>query len=119
MGLCRKTPQTLLVQSQLSRRRAWDALRRIRDLLTNAGVVKIDPVTRPQRFETEGLVLAKGLEQTFRRVALTINELETAIEGIRPFIRSADAPGFAQAHLRLNRAVGAARELLPLLPGRG
>jgi hypothetical protein len=111
--------QTLLAQSQASRRRAWNALTKIRDLLTVAGVVKIEPVSRPLRFETEGLVLAKGLEQTFRRVELTVNELESAIDGMRPFIQNGETPGFAQAHLRLNRALGSARELLPLLVGRG
>jgi hypothetical protein len=93
------------------------ALRKVRNVLTNAAVVKIQPVKTPPTFETEGLVLAKGLEQTFRRIQVTVAELESAIEGIRPYLTSAGAPGFSQAHLRLNRAVSAARELLPLLPG--
>ena len=106
-----------LAESQASRRRAWYALRRIRTVLGNAGVVKIEPIRKPPTFEREGLVLAQGLEQTFRRIQITVNELEAAIEGVRPFIRGRTTDGFAQAHLRLNRAVSAAKELLPLLPG--
>ena len=106
-----------LALSQASRRRAWVALRGIRSLLTNAGIVKIEPVNKPPTFETEGLVLAKGLEQTFRRIQMTVEELEAAIEGVRPYLRGDKSPGFPQAHLRLNRAISAARELLPLLPG--
>ncbi|HET6408233.1 MAG TPA: hypothetical protein VFG14_10165 [Chthoniobacteraceae bacterium] len=107
----------LLAESQASRRRAWVALRRIRNLLCNAAVVKIEPVVQPPTFETEGLVLAKGLEQTFRRIQMTVNELEAAIEAMRPYMRSVGGEGFPQAHLRLNRAISAARELLPVLPG--
>jgi hypothetical protein len=107
--------QTSRAQSQANGRRTQDALRRIRDLIVGGGGMR---GSTPVRFETRGLTLTRGLEQTFRRVKLTVDELECAIEGIRPFMRHGDGPGFAQAHLKLNRAVGAARELLPMLPRR-
>jgi hypothetical protein len=109
--------EEMIAQSQARRRRAWVALRRIRIVLCNAAVVKIEPVKKPPTFETEGLALATGLEQTFRRIQIVVDELESAIEGIRPYMSRGNTEGFPQAHLRLNRAVSAARELLPLLPG--
>lgn len=104
-----------LDQSVASRRRAWAALQDIRRIIGKAAVVELPPVKRPPRFDDEGRVLANGLEQTLRKIETAIAELNEAIEAARPFLNSNSRGDFPQVHLRLNRALSHARELLPLV----
>jgi hypothetical protein len=108
--------RSLLLQSEASRRRAWEALQGIRTVLANARVIEIPATERPFRFEREGRVLALGLEQTLRRIETVMDELNAAVEAARPFLIGERRDGFAQVYLRLNRALSRATELLPLLP---
>jgi len=107
--------RTQLSRSEASRRRAWEALQRIRSVLANAGVIEIPATDRPLRFENEGRVLALGLEQTLRRIETVMDGLNAAVVAAQPLLLGERRDGFAQVHLRLNRALSKSTELLPLL----
>ena len=107
-----------LDQSRASRRRAWAALQDIRSILKTSAVVEIPPARIPPRFEQEGRTLAQGLEQTLRKIEQAIQELSAAVDEARPYLMGERRDGFPQVHLRLNRAMSKAQELLPLTAKR-
>ncbi len=93
-----------------SRQRAWDALQGIRRLLTSVGECDLGPTARPPRFETEGKILRQAIGQTILSLRRDIEQLEKAIEGVRPFLANPDHdPRFPLALFALNRAVQKAK----------
>jgi len=100
----------LLRESQESRKRAWHALQGIRAVLRAADVCELAPPSRPPCFEAEGVALKRGLAETAYRLLLDLEELQKAIEAIRPSIGTTERPAiFSNLLISLNRALVKAR----------
>src|SRR5262245_29562788 len=99
-----------LVASRQSCWRAWRVFQELRLALQKADECRLPPVARPKSFEAEGNALKQALTETILRLRRDIDELEKAIEGVRPYLNRSDADGgFPGALARLNRAVGKER----------
>ena len=110
--------QEKLQRSQASRVRAWNVLQKFRDILQRANVCEVPTVTYPASFDLEGKILSRALVETLVHLRREIDELEEAIEKVRPFVgkasRDADLPA---AVIRLNRATGKARTSIEIIRG--
>ena len=94
-----------LAQANVSRRRAWRELQRIRKLLSTV-VEELPPPPKPPNFETEGALLraalAKAIAEPWQRLAA----LEAAVEALKPYISNTRNDGkYPLRVLDLNRAM--------------
>lgn len=93
-----------LSRSERARRTAWRVLQRIRQVLQTSTAESIPPPS-PRTFEREGKLLVAEMANQVIGADRRIAELQAAIKGIRPFLKSGeDSARFPHALLRLNRA---------------
>ena len=98
--------QRLLRDSQESRKRAWQALQGIRAVIRTVGECELPAPARPPCFETEGRMLQRAVAETAWRLLRDLEELERAVDAIRPAIGLAAKPdNFPQLLITLNRAL--------------
>jgi hypothetical protein len=99
-----------LRESQQSRLRAWQALQGLRQVLARVAEHELAPPIKPLCFEREGQTLRRALVDILMRLHRDIEDLEKAIERVRPFIGTANADGsLPGAIVQLNRALQKSR----------
>jgi hypothetical protein len=99
-----------LQRSQESRIRAWNALQELRQVLSRVSTYELQPTIKPPCFKREGEVLRRALVDVLLQLHQDIEDLEKAIERIRPFIGTANTDAsLPHALIQLNRAMAKPR----------
>jgi hypothetical protein len=95
-----------LQESQQSRVRAWKALQGLRQVLARVADHELAPSIKPLCFRREGETLRRALVDVLLRLHRDIDDLEKAIERVRPFIGTSTVdPSLPTVMVQLNRAM--------------
>jgi hypothetical protein len=98
-----------LEKANESRRRAWRELQAIRKMLALV-VADLPPPPKPATFEAEGAILRATLARAIAKPWHLLENLESAIEAIRPYLANPELDGnYARLIQDLNRAINRPR----------